>query len=46
MSKAEPRRPVWNFHPELPIVNAPVIVWPPRPPWQSLHRDGEWMVDQ
>ena len=46
MSKAETRRPVCNFHPELPFVNAPVYVRSPRPPWQTLHRDGEWMVDQ
>ena len=31
MNEVGTRRNIWNFHPELPIENAPVFVWPPRP---------------
>jgi len=31
MSDAEVKNPDWGFHPELPIENAAIFEWPPRP---------------
>ncbi len=35
---------IWNYHPNLPIKNSPVFLWPPNPKEAFLHITKRWVT--
>jgi Delta7-sterol 5-desaturase len=42
-TKPRPKRKVWYWHPDLPITNANMFVWPPRPLTALKELSGYWL---